>query len=93
MAEGVTDKLKKVSLDDSNEQRLPEIYKEIMKSYDVLEATEESTNSDKNQVLIPLGSDSFMRILVTGTAPFLPFRSLGLGRGYNSVNYLKIAMM
>ena len=50
MAEGVTDKFKTVSLDDSNEQRLPDMYKEIMKSYDVLEATEESTNSDKNQV-------------------------------------------
>ena len=82
MAEGVTDKLKTVSLDDSNEQRLPEIYREIMKSYDVLETTEESTNSDKNQVLtllIQSTSCSFVRILVTGTAPFLPFRSLGQG--------------
>lgn len=44
MAEGVQTE------DINAEQRLPEIYKEIMKSYDVLEATEESLNSDKNQV-------------------------------------------
>lgn len=43
MAEGVQTE------DIDTEQRLPEIYKEIMKSYDVLEATEESLNSDKNQ--------------------------------------------
>ena len=47
MAEG---KEKQDSRDDMNKQRLPEIYKEIMKSYDYLEATEETTNSDKNQV-------------------------------------------
>ena len=47
MAEGFKDDLPAVDL---SEQRLPEIYQDIMKSYDVLEATEESTNSDKNQV-------------------------------------------
>ena len=50
MAESVKEEKKQDTAVDLNEQRLPEIYKEIMKSYDILESTEESTNSDKNQV-------------------------------------------
>ena len=54
MAESVKEKKKQDTAADLNEQRLPEIYKEIMKSYDILESTEESTNSDKNQVFSSL---------------------------------------
>ena len=34
----------------SEEQKLPNLFKEIWKMYDKLEKTEESTSSDRNQV-------------------------------------------